>query len=164
MPSFAEIQHEISNILDIAEDQLDEEQREQWQLYFDELATQESSKVDSYGQFKRLEKARAEALKAEAKRLSAKADAILRNLDRTDDYFLHVMMNQGLKRVRGDKYSISIRNSDIVEILDMDAIPEDYLKVTTNVSPDKIAIKAALKEGREIPGTTLAKSSSLIVA
>jgi hypothetical protein len=74
------------------------------------------------------------------------------------------MQRNGLQKVRGQIYALSVRATDIVSITNQDALPEQYIRVKTTVEPDKTALKAALKEGQEIPGAALSKSFSLQVA
>lgn len=162
--TFSEIQEEIANIMEIPEDQFDEAQKAAWIEYCEELGSQEAEKVDGFGQFKRLELAHAEALEAEGKRLIAKAKARRNNIDRLDAYYLNVMQKQGLKKVKGNIYSISVRASEYVNVSDLTAIPREYCTVVTNISPNKMAIKAALKDGQEIPGASLGKNFSLQIA
>jgi len=164
MPTFREIQDEIRNIMDVPTDQMDEDQKAAWDAYADELGCQEQDKVDGYGQFRVLEKARAEALAAEGKRLLARSKSILNNLDYLDGRYLGAMQEHGLKKVNGQVYSISVRATDVVEVTDEDALPEEFRRTTVTVAPDKVAIKDALKQGFSIPGAQLAKSYSLRVA
>ena len=62
------------------------------------------------------------------------------------------------KKIRG---TVSCR--DIVNVYDEAALPSEYIKLKMEKSADKIAIKAALKEGKEIPGAVLADSFSLTI-
>ncbi len=48
MPTFAEIQEEIRNMLDIPDEELDEDQNAAMDEYLNELAKQESEKIDSF--------------------------------------------------------------------------------------------------------------------
>jgi hypothetical protein len=54
--------------------------------------------------------------------------------------------------------AVSFRKSESVELeegLDIDRIPAEFLSVKTTYSPNKTAIKEAIKEGREINGCKL---------
>lgn len=50
---------------------------------------------------------------------------------------------------------ISYRKSDSVEITNFDLIPSKYIKKKIEESPDKVAIKDAIKNGKEISGAKL---------
>lgn len=75
---------------------------------------------------------------------------------------------EGLKKwiaeaLEGQKFStarcdVSFRKSKTVEVDDVALIPAELLRVKTEVEPNKSAIKAAIKEGREIKGCRLVES------
>ena len=50
---------------------------------------------------------------------------------------------------------ISYRKSDSVEVTDIDKLPEEYIKTKIEKNPDKVAIKNAIKDGKEIKGATI---------
>ena len=50
---------------------------------------------------------------------------------------------------------ISYRKSDSVEVTDFDKLPEQYIKTKIEKSPDKVAIKNAIKEGKNIDGAKI---------
>ena len=164
MPTFSTIEQEISNMLDIPDDELNEEQRLALDSYLEELGSQEQEKVDNFAQFIRIEGARAEALKVEAARLASKARTASNRIAYLKQRYLDTMQRNGLQKVRGQIYALSVRATDIVSITNQDALPEQYIRVKTTIEPDKVALKAALKEGQEIPGAALSQSFSLQVA
>ena len=51
MPSFSDIQDEISSMLSIPDEELTDDQRAAMAAYLDELAGQEADKVDAFGSF-----------------------------------------------------------------------------------------------------------------
>ena len=57
--------------------------------------------------------------------------------------------------------AISFRKSEKVEVEDVALIPAELLKVKTTVEADKTAIKAAIKEGREINGCYLVENQNI---
>lgn len=164
MPSFSQIQEEVRAMLDIDESELTDEQKETLCAYLDELGDQEASKVDSFGQFLRIESARAEALKAEAARLASKARTAANRIAFLKAKYLDTMQRNGLTNVRGQVYALSVRATDVVTITNEAILPERYVVEKTMIMPDKMAIKDALKKGEAIPGAILDKSYSLRVA
>ena len=50
---------------------------------------------------------------------------------------------------------ISYRKSDSVEVTDIDKLPEEYIKTKIEKNPDKVAIKNAIKDGKEINGAKI---------
>lgn len=162
--TFSQIQEEIRNMLDVPDDELSDEQREVMCSYLDELGSQETDKVDAFGQFIRIEAARAEALKAEAARLASKARTAAGRIAFLKSRYLDAMQRNGLQNVRGQVYALSVRSTDIVTITDEAKLPERFAVKKTTIMPDKLAIRDALKKGEAIPGAILDKSYSLRVA
>lgn len=50
---------------------------------------------------------------------------------------------------------ISYRKSDSVDVYDFEHLPEKYIKTKIETSPDKVAIKNAIKDGEEISGAKI---------
>lgn len=164
MPSFADIQHEISNILNLAEEELADEQRALFDAYANELADQEEEKIDGFVSWLRAEQARADYLKEEAKRLQGMARNRERKLDRLKDYYMHVMQSNGLKKVAGKVYSCSVRSSPVVLVENEQAVPKEFWKTKVETSIDKTAVRDAIKGGAVVPGCSLGKSYTLLTA
>jgi hypothetical protein len=102
----------------------------------------------------------AEALKAEIKRLQSRAKAE----ERMADWLYGYVAQHGLKE--GEKLSDTVisyswRKSSSVEIVDELALPENCIKVVITKTPDKIAIKAIIKAGTEVPGAVLVEKQNL---
>lgn len=164
MPTFEQIQSEIASMLSIPDDELTPEQRSAMDAYMDELATAEQNKVDGFGQFIKLQSALAEACKEEAKRLAAKAKSAESRLAYLKELYITSMRTNGLKKLSGNAYTISIRETEAVAVTaQMEELPELYRRTKTTVEPDKPTIKEALKGGLTIPGCALVKTYSLQV-
>lgn len=164
MPSFEAIQEEIAGMLSIPDDELTDEQRAAMDAYLDELGKQEANKVDAFGQFLRVQSATAEACKKEAQRLASKGRTAEARIAWLKAKYLDIMHRNGLRKVQGNAYTISVRESDAVAVpMDVSALPEIYLRRKESVEADKAVIKEALKAGQVIPGCELRKSYSLQV-
>ena len=50
---------------------------------------------------------------------------------------------------------ISYRKSDSVEVTDFENLPEEYIKTKIEKNPDKVAIKNAIKGGKEVKGAKI---------
>lgn len=162
MPTFAEIQAELAMVLAIPEEDLTEEQRAVLPEYIDFLKTQERDKIDAFWGFIIEEAGRAEAIKAASKRLASKAATIQKRLDYLKGLYLHVMHSNGLKKVSGNAYTLSVRTDKKVDVFDQNLVPEEFLRIIPESREvDKNAAKAALKEGRDVPGCTLIETHSL---
>lgn len=88
-----------------------------------------------------------------AKALEARADGLLGNLSA-------VLTDLGIAKVSGPGVQISFRTSTAVEIEDEAQIPAEYL-VTPPPKPSKTLLKAALTEGRNVPGARLEQRRNL---
>lgn len=162
MPSFEAIQEEISGMLAIPDEELTDEQRAAMDAYLNELGKQEASKVDSFGQFIRVQAATADACKKEAQRLAGKAKTAEGRIAWLKAKYLDIMQSNGLRKIQGNAYTLSVRESEAVAIpTDLAALPEIYLRRKESVEADKTVIKEALKAGQIIPGCELRKSYSL---
>lgn len=162
--SFAEIQHEIENILSVPDEDLTPEQRQLFDEYAEMLAGQEEDKIDGFVAFVRREQAHADFLREEAKRLTSAARNAEKKLDRLKDHYRHIMQSHGLKRVNGKAYSVSLRATPIVLIENEQAVPKEFWRVKSETSVDKTAVRDALKSGAVVPGCSLGKSYSLQTA
>lgn len=163
--TFMAIQEEISNMLDIPDAELTDEQKITMDAYLTELGQQEASKVDSFAGFIRKQAAIAEAMKQESQHLAAKAKAMQNKIDHMKEHYLAVMRFHGLKKIQGDIYSIGIRESTRVNVTDLDALVKDnnpvWVKEEVVYKPVKDTIKEALKNGQNVPGCQLEKGYSL---
>lgn len=163
MPTFEQIQEEISAMLSIPDEDLTDQQRAAMEEYLNDLAGQEADKVDAFGSFIRVESARAEACKKEAQRLASKAKTAEGRIAYLKHMYLCTMQSAGLKKVQGSAYTLSIREADSVDVTDVAELPELYVRRKETVEPDKVVLREALKGGIEIPGAVLVKTQSLQV-
>ena len=162
MPNFTEIQAEIAAMLDIPDEELTPEQQADMEHYLDELATAEAAKVDGFAQFIRLESASVEAMKEEAKRLTAKAKTRENRVAYLKNRYIGTMQEHGLQKVSGSAYTLSLRAAESVAVTAMvDTLPPEYVREKVSREPDKTAIKADLKSGKTIPGCDLVTTYSL---
>lgn len=162
MPTFKDIQDEIRNILDIPDEELTDEQRAAVEDYLNELGQQEASKVDGFAQFVRLEEARAKAMKEEAKRLTSRAKTAEGRLSYLKARYLDIMSSNGLRKVQGDTYTLSVRESKSV-VVDLTTLDEIFLRRKEVVEADNVLIREAIQRGQEVPGCELRSTYSLIV-
>lgn len=67
------------------------------------------------------------------------------------------MQAAGIRRIQGTWQALSLRaGSESVEITSMSELPLEFCRVSQpSLSPDKTAIKRAIKSGEEVPGAAL---------
>lgn len=163
MPKLSDIELEITNVLDVDESELTEEQFAALDGYLEELAGQEADKIDGFAQFCRLQGERISALEAESKRLARRAKSLERGMNYLKVSYLSTMQRHGLQKLNGNVYAVSIRKTPVVRIEDEKAIPAEYWTEKVERSISKTMIKDALKQGQEVPGACMAESYSLQV-
>ena len=99
----------------------------------------------------------AEAYKREKDNFAKKEQTAKKKIDSLKSYLTMCLAGEKFKT---DRVQISWRKSEAVEILDPAKIPEGWL-VPQEPKLDKAGIKAALKDGEEIPGVTLKENNSI---
>lgn len=70
------------------------------------------------------------------------------------------MLQFGITEIKGDTLKLTFRKSEQV-LVDEDRLPTNWMVVKTTHTPDKAAIKKALKEGQVINGATLITNQNL---
>lgn len=105
-------------------------------------------------------------LKAEAAALKAEKEMFATRQKTAENKAAHLMKYlQGYlhgEKYKSDRAVVSYRNTESVSVTDIKQIPESYLRYAEPTA-DKAAIKAAIKEGIEIPGAELQKNTSMSI-
>lgn len=100
---------------------------------------------------------------AAIERLQAKKKAITNRKAELVEYLRNNMEATGISKIQCPLFSITlVAGRDSVAISDENAIPDEFMRVKTDISPDKTAIAKALKEGQEIAGASLQRGQSSI--
>lgn len=93
-----------------------------------------------------------EKIGSEIARLTAMKQHIDRERERVTSYLSNACEMTGTRIIRGIYANISFRRSEQTVIDNEDEIPEEFVKVKLTRTPDKAAIKAAIKAGKEVAG------------
>ena len=164
MSTMQQIEEEISNMLEIPDEELTDEQRTAMDQYLDELADQEADKVDRFAAFIREEAAHAKFLKEESQRLASKARTAESRIGFLKSRYLSILQEHGLSKVRGNIYSLSIRNTPSVQVDDVSVLDDLYCRIVPEKrEADKKAIAEYLKGGGTLPGCSIVQTTSLII-
>lgn len=129
----------------------------------DELQEARNAKLDGCGAYIKNLDAEVEALKAEAKKLTERARIKQNRADRLREYVSMALTSAGQDKFESNRVVFSFRTSQQVRITSEAELPEEYWKTKTEKSPDKDAIKKALKAGQEITGAELVNNRNLQV-
>ena len=116
-------------------------------------------KVDNICRVRKYLECKVEVYKAEAKRLTALAKQAENNADSMKNYLDEQLKRMNIKKMDTELFKLSYRKSDSVNVIDLDAVPEQYKKIT--IAADKTAIKKAIKEGAEVAGAELVTNQNL---
>lgn len=98
---------------------------------------------------------------AEIERLNAKKQSAKKGIDRMKKALVAYMEVTNTPKVKAGVFDLSMRKSESVVIDDIDKLPEIYVKVKQTTSPDKTAIKKAIKAGEVISGAMLQVNNNL---
>lgn len=99
------------------------------------------------------------AYKAEKQNFADKQATAEKRIESLKAYLCGALGGENFKTAR---VACSFRRSEHVEVADMSLLPDEYKKYAQPTA-DKTAIKAALKDGKEVTGATLVSGVSLSV-
>ena len=163
MPTLADIEHEIATVLAVPEE-LAEEDRQPLALdYLDSLALQEAEKVDGVSYAVRKRKSQIEWLQNEERRLRSRRQSMERRLASFREYLAALMTHYGVRSLKGNVGSVSLRSTRSVAVDDIGSVPAGYKTVTVEERPDKQALRQALLGGDDIAGARLVERETLSV-
>jgi hypothetical protein len=123
-------------------------------------------KAQNYGMVIRNLEASAAAIKEAEAQMAARRKAIESRCTMLLDRLKQGMELAGVSRLDSPYFAISIqKNPPAVEILDERQIPQAYMRQpdTPPPAPDKNAIAAAIKKGKEVPGAKLTQGTKLVI-
>lgn len=116
---------------------------------FEALQMERDQKIEGMCCYIKNLMAEAVAYEAEEKRMRERRAAKEREIDRCKGYLAGVLYG---KKFETPRCKISWRKSEICNVLNIDAVPEEYKRTKVTVDADKTAIKKAIKGGAEVPG------------
>ena len=105
-----------------------------------------------------------DAISNEIKRLQERKKSIVNNQERLKEYLRYNMEVSGITKINHPLFNISLGKPSVVaDVTDVDLLPDEYIKLETKITPDKVKIKKALKEGIEIEGAQLSEGKSRLL-
>lgn len=99
----------------------------------------------------------AEAYKKEKDNFAKKEQAAKKKVESLKEY---LRWNLDGEKFKTDRVTISWRRSEAVEVINQEKIPKGWF-IDQDPKLDKAGIKAALKDGEEIPGVILKENNSI---
>lgn len=121
-------------------------------------------KATNVAMFVRNLEASAEAIKAAEAQMAARRKAIENRAERVREYLKAQMERTGIREIASPYFKLAIRNNPAAVVIDAASqIPAEFMRQPEPPppSPDKKAIAAAIKAGKEISGAHLEQSTRL---
>ena len=101
-------------------------------------------------------------IKAEEKSLKERRQAKEKKVERLKDYISHSMLTFGDKKFESPRVSLSFRKSNQVDIELGTKLPEEYVTIKVEETPNKNKLKdAILKQGLQIDGVRVIEKQNL---
>lgn len=116
-----------------------------------------SEKLESYVYIQKQLEAEAAAFKAEIDRMTERKRTIERQIERMKAAQVDFMQATGQRKATAGTFTLSLRESKSVKVLDESAIPETWWKPQP-ATLDRAGIKDALKKGESVPGCEIETS------
>lgn len=121
-----------------------------------------SAKLEDYVHVTKSFEAEITMYDAEIKRLTENKRLLQNRIEYMKDKMVEYMQATGQKTANAGTFKLTMRENKSCEITNESEIPLEFLReVPAKYEPDKNALKAALKSGKEIPGCTLKTSYSV---
>lgn len=116
------------------------------------LQMERSQKIENVTLWIKNLQADAIAFKAEKNAFAEREKAASKKVEQLEKWLVGALDGQKFATAR---CAVSFRRSETVEVDDIKHIPAELLRIKTSYEPDKTAIKAFLKGGKEIVGCRL---------
>lgn len=146
------------------------ENQEELDKAIDAISFDLDTKIENIGCFIKNLESDVEALKKEEDNLKARRKSAENKIESLkkylNGYLQAVYPNDDDRRkwkFKSPKVVLGYRKSTTVEIPNIDALDKEFLKVKTEVAPDKTAIKDAIKSGKDVKGAYLKDNINLSV-
>ena len=123
------------------------------------LQIERDTKLENIALWVKNLKADAEMFKAEKQAFEERQKRAEKKAESLKNYLASALEGQKFKTARVE---CSYRSSESVNVTDITVIPTEYLKFAEPTA-DKVAIKAAIKSGKEIAGAEIVSKQNLLI-
>ena len=103
----------------------------------------------------------ADAIDAEIKRLKAIKESKERAITRLKETVKNAMIVSNIEKIESPLFKLSIRKSEAVEVDMLEGLPSEFVNIKNVMTPDKLAIKEAIKRGEFVLGARLVDNFNL---
>ena len=105
--------------------------------------------------------AKSKIAKEESDRLLKLSRARLNKAERLKNYLVSTLQALEMKKIETDLGSYGLRRSPAVDVYDMAALPDEFIRVTEERKADKEKIKEYIKANGELKGARIVDNYSL---
>jgi predicted ATPase with chaperone activity len=130
---------------------------EDWASFLDAIDMERNTKLLNCGALYKSWDREAEAIRTEERLLAARRRSLENRAERIKEW-MRSNMKAG-EKLSDSRCLLSWRRSVATEITDAALVPDEYVRVERIV--EKSAVKAALQEGKEVPGAKLVENANL---
>ena len=116
-------------------------------------------KAINYGYVIKTLESEADIIDAEIKRLQELKKSRANAVDKLKTNITEAMELFGISAVKAPTFKLSFRKSESIECDEF--IDSNYCTVKTSIAPDKVAIKQAIKDGKDVVGARLIIKNNL---
>lgn len=142
------------NLIDEETGEINEEAMEE----LESLDMDRKDKLESCGCLIKDLTAQVDAIKSEKDSLDKRMKVKMNRIASISRYINNSLKGEAMET---PKVAFSYRKSEKVDVVNEDAVPDDYCRFETKRTPSKTDIKKALKEGKEVPGCVLVENQNL---
>lgn len=128
-----------------------------------ELEAKREDKLENTALFIKNLEAEVEAFKAEEKNLSERRKTKENKLNWVRRFLSDFLISEDVNKFETARCRLSFRKSESVVVDDVDLLPDELKKKEVTVSPDRTAIKKAIKAGIELKGARIVEKQNLQV-
>ena len=129
----------------------------------DELNAMHEEKAEALALYIKEQEALRVALNNEISDLIRRKQSIAKRMDNLKDYLFVEMEKVGKTKVETPRVSVSIHWTKVVNVYDMLALPDKYVRQVIDNQPDKVKIREALNAGEDVPGADFFEHENLII-
>lgn len=105
----------------------------------------------------------ASAIKEEENTLKERRKRLESKCERLEGILINAMKQDGNKKITSPRFEAVLRDNKKTEIRDASLIPEEFLNVKVEKTPDKTAIKKAIEAGQDVAGAELIINTTISI-
>lgn len=154
MASLYDIDREILACIDIETGEILDFER------LNELQMEREAKLENVACWIKNLKSDVNEFKAEIENLKQRQETSKNKIEKLEKWLAAAL--EGQKMVT-PKVQVTFRKSESIQILDESRIPKKFIKKKIETSPDKVAIKEAIKLGKKVAGCELVTNTNMTV-